>query len=195
MTVSNEFIQAKENARVSLQKAVRNKEVDAEILSVLDLINQFDEYYTSSSCAGRVVVLELPELGDKQHARFLGKWHRSVDVDEIVAVAQMAGSGQIWLLAQSPIFHIGVCSYKSAGQLVKTAVSCGFKNSGIKSFGRKIVVEVCSTERLDTPIGVDGELLCTTAHLCLLVDSANEVMGKSQEKLAKFQLKLREIYI
>ena len=195
MTTLNNFIQAKENALVSLQEAIKNKEVDAGILPVLELINQCDEYYTSSSCAGRVVVLELPELGDKQHARFLGRWHRPVDVDEIVAAARTARSGQIWLLAQSPIFHIGVNSYQSAGNLVKTAISCSFKNSGIKSFGQKIVVEVCSTERLDTPIGIDGGLLCSTTHLRLLVDCANQIIEKSREKIEKFETKLREIYI
>jgi len=119
MTVSNEFVQAKENARVSLQIAIKNKEVDAEILPVLDLINQFDEYYTSSSCAGRIVLLELPQIGDKKNAKFLGKWHRNIESNELISSIKKAKKGQLWFLAQSPIIHVVAKTNNDAENILK----------------------------------------------------------------------------
>jgi tRNA wybutosine-synthesizing protein 3 len=195
MTVRKEFLDSKEKAQKMLMKAVKDEKVDEEILPILKLINNFEEYYTSSSCAGRIVLLEIPNIGDKKNAKFLSKWHRRVKSNEINVAAKKAKKGQLWLLAQSPIIHVVANTNEMADKMVKTAISCGFKNSGVKSIGKKIVVEVCSTERLDAPIGIDGSLFCNKEYLQLLVKIANEVIERSDNKLSRFKIKLSNIYI
>ena len=76
--------------------------------------------------------------------------------------------------------------------MLKNAISCGFKHSGLKSFGKKIVVEVCSTERLDAPVGKDGLLFCNDEYLDLLVNISNEIIQKSDAKLNRFEKNLRK---
>ena len=195
MMAEKEFLDAKEKALKSLEKACNEKKVDEGILPILSLINNFKEYYTSTSCAGRIVLLEIPNIGDKKNAKFLGKWHRIIEPDEIKVAAKKAKKGLLWLLAQSPIIHIGSNTNEMADNMVKTAISCGFKNSGVKSIGKKIIVEVCSTERLDAPIGRDGSLFCDEEYLQLLAEISNEVFEKSKDKLLRFKVKLDDIYI
>ena len=195
MSAKNEFLLAKEKAMISLKNAINKKTVDEEILAILYLINKMEDYYTSSSCAGRILVLELPRIGDKQHARFLGKWHHVIASEEVMKVVKHAEKGLIWLLAQSPIFHIGVRSSEMADRLVKVSNSCGFKNSGMRSLGKTIVVEIASTERLDAPIGKHRKLFCSLEHLDLLVDIANDIIKKSKEKIQRLEKKLGVIYI
>ena len=190
--VKKEFLDAKEQALKSLEQACIDMKADKEILPLLSLINEFEDCYTSSSCAGRTVLLEIPRIGDKKRAEFLGKWHRTIGVNEVKKAAKKAKNGLIWLLAQSPIFHIVVASNELADKLVKTAVASGFKHSGIKSTGKKIVVEVCSTERLDAPIGKDGFLFCNDEYLQLLIDISNEVFEASKTKISQFEGKLRQ---
>lgn len=185
--MKKEYIDAKEKALIALEKACVNKEVDEAILPLLHSINSIEGFYTSSSCAGRSVLLEIPRIGDKRAAEFLGIWHRQITAEELLDAAKKAKTGLLWLLAQAPILHIGVATLESADALVKTAVSCGFKNSSVKSTGKKIVIELCSTERLDAPIGRDGQLFCENEHLLLLVEIANEVMARSSEKLCRLQ--------
>ena len=187
MSVKKEFIAGKKNALESLQKACNEKKVDQEILPILRLINDSASYYTSSSCAGRIVLLEIPHIGDKKRAVFLGKWHRTIESKEIKESVEKANRGLLWFLAQSPIIHIVSDTYESADTMVKTAIACGFKNSGFKSLGKKIVIEICSTERLDAPVGRNGKLFCDNEYLDLLVDIANDVFMKSKEKLARFE--------
>jgi tRNA wybutosine-synthesizing protein 3 len=189
------FLDAKKKAQDLLISACENDEVDEQVLPILERLNRSEEFYTSSSCAGRIVVLEIPSIGDKKSARFLGKWHRTIQEAELLTAVENAEKGLIWVLAQSPIFHIGTRNIKNAEKMVKLAVSCGFKNSGVKTLGKHIIVEVCSTERLDAPIGKNGELFCHGEYLGLLIDIANDVMVRSREKLQDFHSFLEDIYI
>lgn len=188
------FESGKQHALTLLQTAIESKKVDTQILPILHLINQHQSYYTSSSCAGRVVLLQLPSLGDKKNAVFLGKWHNTVTLDEITKASQTATTGLVWLLSQSPIIHVIAKNLEAADKLVKTAISSGLKNSGFKLYDKKIVIELCSTERLDAPIGENNTLFCTQDHLVLLIKIANEIITKSQEKMKKFQRELHNLF-
>lgn len=193
MNIERDFLEGKKSALTKLQKAFKEKKVDEGVLPILNIINESDDYYTSSSCYGRIVLLEIPNIGDKKAAKFLGKWHRTIDVNELIDASKKAKYGQIWLLSQSPIIHISTKTNEAADRLLKTAIACGFKNSGIKSLGRKIVVEVCSTERFDAPVGKDGVLFCNKEHLELLTDISNEILKKSTQKLKKFEKNLGKV--
>ena len=192
MTIK-EYLDAKEKAIKSLQDAYKKQRVDEGISSILESINKIEGFYTSSSCAGRIVVLEIPQIGDKKAARFLGIWHRIIEPRDITTAATKATTGLLWLIAQAPIIHIGAQSLDLADTMVKTAVSSGFKNSAVKSTGKRIMIEICSTERLDAPIGRDGALFCTDEHLSLMVEISNEVVRRSMEKLGKFAKKIGKI--
>ncbi len=63
-----EFFDAKEIALKSLMEASIEGKVDEGIVSILDQINKIQGFYTSSSCAGRIVLLEIPQIGDKRGA-------------------------------------------------------------------------------------------------------------------------------
>lgn len=189
---NNNFLKLKEKAFHSFEKAKTENKVDGKIINLLEKINGFENFYTSSSCSGRIVVLEIPEIGDKKKARFLGKWHRKVNFEEINVSVKKSKKDMVWVLAQSPIIHIGVDNQDRADFLVKLGVSCGFKNSGIKSIVNKITVEICSTERLDAPVGKDGELFCDRNYLELLVELANDIIIRSDKKLFRLQSALDE---
>lgn len=192
MTGEKGFLEGKAKALQSLEKAQSENKVDYEIMPILNMINDSQEYYTSSSCSGRIVLLEIPSIGDKKQAKFLGKWHRTIEPDEILSAAKKAKTGLLWLLAQPPIIHISSNKKETADKMVKIANTSGFKNSGVKSISKNIVVEVCSTERLDAPVGRDGVLFCNGEYLQLLVYIANEVIEKSTVKLHRFEQKLRK---
>lgn len=185
-----EFLDAKENALQSLSEAYNKEKVDEGISQILTLINRIEGLYTSSSCAGRIVLLEIPSVGDKRAASFLGVWHRTIHSSELCSSSDHAHRGLLWLLAQSPILHIGAETLHLADTMVKLAVSCGFKNSALKSTEKKIVLEICSTERLDAPIGRDGVLFCNSEYLDLLIEISNEIIQRSQKKLDRLAKKI-----
>ena len=191
--IEKEYLDAKEKALQKLATATADHKVDEKILPLLTILNRVEGIYTSSSCSGRIVLLQIPRIGDKKRAEFLGIWHGTISPSEITLAATKATQGLLWLLAQAPILHIGVQTSQLGDLLVKTAVSSGFKNSGIKSTGKKIVLELSSTERLDAPIGRDGRLFCEKEYLHLLTEIANEVIERSQEKLIRFEKNLKKL--
>jgi tRNA wybutosine-synthesizing protein 3 len=193
MYIESNFLLHKLKAIKKLNKAKIEKNVDVGIIPTLDLINSKKEYYTTSSCFGRIILLEIPMIGDKRNAHFLGKWHRTVKSEEILKVSIKATNGLLWLIAQSPIIHIGAKTNTSANKLLKIAVKSGLKNSGLKSIDRNVIVEIVSTERLDAPIGKDGKLYCNGKYLSLLVDIANDVFERSSLKIQKFYDNLKNI--
>jgi len=192
MDIERDFLTGKKRALQKLNQAINESKVDKTILPLLTIINESTNYYTSSSCAGRIVLLQLPQIGDKQNAQFLRKWHRTIEPGELVSASKSADVGQLWLLAQSPIIHLTAKTTAVADSMLKTAIACGFKNSGLKSVSKKIVVELCSTERLDVPIGKNGVLFCNEEYLQLLVTIANEIMERSRRKLHVFEEELKK---
>jgi tRNA wybutosine-synthesizing protein 3 len=192
MNVKRDFFYAKKRAINSFEKAHSEKKIDQKILSILNIINKSSVYFTTSSCSGRIVLLEIPRFGDKKNAKFLGKWHKTIEFDEILSSLISANKGQIWLLAQSSIIHVVAADLQAADKIIKIANTSGFKNSGIKSINRKIICEICSTERLDTPIGSNKVLLCDKDFLIFLVNIANEIIEKSNKKLLRFEQILKK---
>ena len=190
-----EFFKAKEKALKSLEKACSENKTDKQIMPILHIINNIIGCYTTSSCAGRTVLLEIPKIGDKKAAKFLGKWHGTIKISDITKASEKAEKGMIWILAQSPVIHIGCNDIIIADKLLKTAIASGFKHSGLKSSRRKIIVEVCSTERLDSPVGKDGNLFCNEEYLQLLVDISNEIFRASNIKISQFEVNLRQNFV
>ena len=189
------FNKHKQNALQKYQIAKKEKKVDEMIIPLLDKINGMESFFTTSSCAGRIVVLQLPQIGDKKNALFLGKWHRTIDENELLETMNDYESDQLWLLGQPPIFHIGCHSIETADQMVKLGISSGMKHSGIKSIQDQIIVELCSTERIDMPIGDNGVLLVDNTFLLFLLSKANKMINKAQHKLKRFEQNVQSFSI
>jgi tRNA wybutosine-synthesizing protein 3 len=160
-----------------LDNKICEGEVDEEILPIIEKINSNPNYFTTSSCAGRIALIELPEIGDKEGAEFLGKWHREVEVEEVKAAYSKAKDATtIFFLAQSPIIHVRCKNLESAVALRNTAVESGLKYSTLKSLTlnsnlepQKIVVEI---------------------YISFLVENANLALKRARQKLEKFQQNL-----
>lgn len=189
------FTDHKKNALAKLKIALEKNNVDSKVISLLKKINAIDSYFTTSSCAGRIVVLQLPEIGNKKQAVFLGRWHRKVTFNEVWNALLSFEKGDAWLLTQPPIFHIGCRSLSTANELMKLGVSCGFKHSGIRSFSAQIIVELQSTERMDMPLGRNGDRFVDKRIISLLVDTANTALIRAQKKLLRLENKIEDLII
>jgi len=178
---------------------LRNKGADQEVEEVLQKLNVLEDFFTTSSCSGRIALISLPEIGAKREARFIGKWHRPVTKEEVleaISSAKASRNGDVWFIAQSPIVHVACRTLEKATTLLRIAIESGFKYSGIKAIARhngRVVVEIMSTERMDVPLATDDRMLCSEAHLDFIVAQANLMLKRSKEKLKRFSLRLNEL--
>lgn len=175
-------------AMEKLEEALRLELVDKDVIPLLEKINSREEYFTTSSCSGRIAVMQMPDFGDKVNARWLGKWHREVGLEEVLEAVRKHDGGMLWLMVHSPILHVASKTLEDAVRLLNVGVLSGFKNSSIKSIShKKLVVEIHSTERLDIPLGEDGELWVGEDYLARAVEMANRQLRRAKGKLKKLE--------
>lgn len=169
---------------------------DAEVVPVLERLNGLEDYFTTSSCAGRIVLIQLPAVGAKREAVFVGTWHRAVEVGEVLgamAAAPASTDGALWLIVQAPILHVACSDVQMAVALLRLALDAGFKYSGMKGLAAhagRVVVEVMSTERMDVPLVADGTRFYTERYLAFLISTANALLTRGRAKLERFHASL-----
>ncbi len=190
--------------RVALERLSREG-ADDDILGLIELLNSSEDYFTTSSCAGRIILLCIPWIGAKREAKFVAKWHRKVSKEEVLKAIAVwkedereekrerekkdpdgEGGDELWLSSQSPILHVACASMDKAKQLLNMAIESGFKYSGIKSVSEwRMMVEIMSTERMDVPLGRDGVLFCDDSYLDFIISKANLMLDRGRHKLKR----------
>ncbi|MFH0863427.1 MAG: hypothetical protein V1875_10440 [Candidatus Altiarchaeota archaeon] len=180
------FCGRKTDALNNLAAAERLGDMDVELKPLLDAINSMPDYYTTSSCAGRVVLME--DLGSKKDSRFVGKWHSKVSSDEVLELLTPK-KGVVWFRYESPILHVMARTMEKAEEFLLLCRESGFKRAGIQSLKEeRILIEVLSTERIDAPVMAGEKLLVPAEYVRYLVEQANkkhEAGAKKLEKLLK----------
>ncbi|MFH1071987.1 MAG: tRNA wybutosine-synthesizing 3 family protein [Nanoarchaeota archaeon] len=174
-------------------------EVDKEIIPLLDAINARKGYYTTSSCAGRIVILEKDDAGKRKDCRWLFVSHLPVaDAREVSAVLQHPGTKQAWLKMESFIVHICARDIGAAKRLLEMARICGLKRAGIVSFSERIIIEVIGNEAMELLIAEKGKLLVTDEYLERTISAANAKLKRNAEKMEEFRrvvLQSRELFM
>ena len=168
-----------------LTKVDRSKagNIDEPIVPLVDSINALENYYTTSSCAGRIVLLRTAVR--REETEWLFKTHELADFRELQKSLLKLPAEEVLFKMESPIIHVVCRDMDSAMKFLYFAKEAGFKRSGIFSVGRKITLEIVSTERLDVPISVKGSLLVTEDYISYLVERGNELLSSAREKITK----------
>ena len=189
------FLEDKKRTLTNLELAIREGLVDEEIIPILNKINNLSNYYTTSSCIGRVGIMEIPkDKNPKLYSRWLGKWHHYATYDEMFNALKERKNGYIVFVMNSPILHIACKDIESAKKMLELAIHSGLKASSIKSVSdRRVIVEILTTYKVDAPIGEDGELFVDDNYLKFLLDYSNLKLKKAREILMRWVNRLDEL--
>jgi len=172
--------------QLSKKDASNIGEWDVKIKGLCEKLNKRKEYYTTSSCAGRVVLLK--ETGVKQPGAFLFRTHDKIKLNELKKVLKEVDYGGLVQFKQSTcILHIACLDLKSAQSLVDKAKLSGWKHSGIMGSGKRFMVELHSTEQLDFPVMSGGKILVDDDFLKLVVVEANKRLEKVWGKIERLK--------
>lgn len=188
------WLEAKNQALRVLEDHRRLNRVDRDIIRVLDAINRHPDYFTTSSCSGRIQVVEAEILTLRRGFRSLGKWHEPPDPDEVVKVVLegvRSGARNLWLTVQPPIIHVASRTIESARLLLDVARESGFKHSGLISL-RYNLVEVNASERADIPLVIDGVQIVTGSDKLVRVSYlTTRLLSRVKEKLRRLEWEFR----
>ena len=81
-------------------------EIDKPILNLINKINKSKNYYTTSSCSGRIVLL-AKKLGEKQGAKWLFCSHERVSFKEIKKALQKLSTLNVNAISLTPFAYFG----------------------------------------------------------------------------------------
>jgi tRNA wybutosine-synthesizing protein 3 len=187
------FKMQRDKAMKQLAEARKEGKADEDIAVLVDIINFHENLYTTSSCAGRICLMQTPRVHDKLESKWLGKWHGEVEFNELNDALAEHDKGVVYLQAECPILHVVTKDLDSAKDLLFKAHTCGFKRSGIHSIspGRN-VLEILSTESMEAPIAEDGAIFVNDEYLEFLRQIANIKLRSGRVKIGRLENELKK---
>ncbi len=191
----NKFNAQKHRAMQKFEFALSKDEVDKDIIGFLKKFNEKKFYYTSSSCAGRIILLH--DLGGKKYSYFADRWHRKVTVEEVIESIEKFCNGEesckgiLWFKQEPIIMHIVAYSLEHAKNILEIAIKHGLKHSGIMALSdQRYIVEINGNERMSVPLVYNNKLLieddALPQYLFSIIEIANKNFEKNEHKREKF---------
>jgi tRNA wybutosine-synthesizing protein 3 len=181
--VRDSFLQRKKDV---LSKADKSSigEWDEKIKSLCNKINSLEDFYTTSSCSGRIIL--MVEQDKKAPGLFVKVWHDKINFEDLEReISLKNGSNKnIKFKTESPIIHVACKDLNLASDFLEKAKHAGFKRSGILSLGKNIMLELNSTEKLEFPVINNGKVLVGEEFLSLVVKNSNEKLEKGWQKIS-----------
>jgi len=179
------FEQRKKDVLAKLDKSSIGK-WDEKILKLCEKINSLENYYTTSSCSGRILVMQDQEKKGPNLFELVS--HDLISYEKFMKCLPTNFHKRSFKFKQEPlILHVMCNELESAKKLLEKAQLSGWKRSGIIFAEKRIVVELLSTEKLEFPLISDGEFLVDEKFLKIVLKKANENMKRGWKKIQKLE--------
>jgi tRNA wybutosine-synthesizing protein 3 len=185
------FEKDKQNSLSKKDKSAKGS-VDKDIKELCSRINSLDDYYTTSSCAGRTVLIKLPESGKKNEAEWLFVSHTPVEPANTCLFSDKINNynipdEEVWFKFEPFILHVACRDIEAANRMISAVHESGMKRAGIISLGKKIVIEIIGNEHIAAPLSKKKKLFVDEKYIQELAFSANAMMTKNLDNIKKLE--------
>src|SRR3989344_511777 len=171
------FLRRKTSVLSKIDKSFIGK-WDEKIIPLCNKINSSPNYYTTSSCAGRIVL--MISQNKKSHNLFLKISNELISFNWLKNnLNEIIKNKFVKFKCEPPIIHIICRNLESASLLLEKAKSSGMKHSGIHYFGKSIILEIHGDDKLEFPIINKNKILVDDNFLKLVAKESNEKLKKS----------------
>lgn len=180
------FLKRKQDVLSKQDKSHKNS-WDEKIFKLCDKINSLENYYTTSSCSGRVVLMINQDK--KEGDLFVFVSHDKVSFEELKKELDNAvkQNKKIKFKLEPCILHTACKTLEDAEKLYNKAKLAGWKKSGIVGIKNGFTLELNSTERLEFPIIDRRKILTDDEFLKIIADESNKKLEKSWLKIKKLE--------
>ena len=177
------FIQRKKAILSKLDKSSIG-EWDEKIVELCHKLNRSNNYYTTSSCSGRIVLMIDQEK--KSPGLFLAVSHDLISFDWLKKNLEKIENKVVKFKCEPPILHVACKDLENASKLLEKAKKSGLKHSGINALGKNIILELNGSDKLEFPI-IKSKILVDDNFLKLIVKQSNEKLKKSWKNILRLQ--------
>lgn len=187
------FEMTKKHHQKTYEEAKKMGRMDEDFIKLCDFVLQTKNYFTSSSCAGRIALISLGEEEEKKESAFYRKWHRMVEEKEVIDAVKKFEGKILWFKQEPLILHLGTNTIENAKTILLLCEKAGIKRAGIKVAKKgKFIVEILGTQNLAVPIK-EGNIITSEEYLKYLIKKANEKFNKNKELIIRLEKEAKKI--
>ncbi|XP_053749874.1 tRNA wybutosine-synthesizing protein 3 homolog isoform X3 [Panthera pardus] len=142
----------------------RKGSVDEDVVELVQLLNGREQYFTTSSCAGRIILLDGNINGfevQKQNCCWLLVTHKPCVKDDVI-VALKKANGDAILKFEPLILHVQCRQLQDAQ-----------------------ILAIRSTHGLEVPLSHKGKLMVTEEYIDFLLKIANQKMEENKKRIER----------
>ncbi len=192
-----EFSVLKAKFEKKLKEAKEKGLVDEPIVPLLELVNSYDDFFSTSSCAGRIILIAIHPSWKKNVSKIFFKSHYQVNAEE-VWTALLDGAQKfkypLYFKQEPFILHISASTVQNALKMLSIAQVSGIKHSGIVNISKnRVTLELQSIERVDAIVANEGKILIDLKYLSELVRDANLKLTITREKMQRLFDNLKKL--
>ena len=172
----------------------RKGSIDGRVRKLVNKINSLDDFFTTSSCSGRIMLFSLPKSNKKNEVQYLFTSHIKIKNNDIKKILKTIIAkiklknikDDIWFRMDGAILHVASNNTNSARKLLNIARDIGFRRSGIISLGKnRVTMELVSTENIEAIVSKKGRLVIGEDYLKVLIKEGNAKLEKTWKKIDK----------
>jgi tRNA wybutosine-synthesizing protein 3 len=167
----------------------RKGSIDARVAGLVRKINSLGNFYTTSSCAGRIMVY-AKRSEKKYDTDWLYVSHEPAKFSAMSKALESLPQCPVWFREEPMILHVCARSIADGQGILDLARECGFKRSGIMATGKRVMVEFTGTEIMDTIIAERGKLVVPLGYVKKLVAEANRKLKRNFGKIKLLEGKI-----
>lgn len=167
-----------------LYKPDRSKKgnVDEHIKDLINTINNHENYYTTSSCSGRVNLMTVAKSGIKKDHEWIYMTHDTPDENEawnsLQKYAESNPDEDVWIRSQPTILHVCAKDIESAQIMMDIMIGIGYKRTGIRATKKRIIIESLGPEFVDAPVYINQKIIVTKEYFDELINQSKIKMNK-----------------
>lgn len=166
--------------------------IDNGVQEIVTLVNNHLEYFTTSSCAGRIYLWKEPKSGKKKDVDFIFLKHGKLSAADVKTIKQLILPKEtIWLRVEPIILHV-CCKELDAAQRFLDIAKKLFKKSCFLSIKNKIILEVRGSEIMEVPLAERNNWLVSEDYFDCLIKKANERYSRIEKKNDEFLYLLKQ---
>jgi tRNA wybutosine-synthesizing protein 3 len=182
----NSFNQRKKDVLSKIDKSSIGK-WDEKISGLCGKINSKENYYTTSSCSGRILLMIDQEK--KGEDLFLFVSHDKISFNKLKGelISASKKNKDVKFKMEPCILHVACETLEDAEKFFEIGKNAGWKRLGIIGTRNGFTFELNSTEKLEFPIIQNKKILVDDNFLKIILEDANKKLEMGWEKIKKLE--------
>lgn len=194
MQNNGKFETIKTNAAETLHIAIREKKIDPLMIDISQFMEKTPHFFTTSTCSGRITLMDLNENESKKENVFYRKWHSTATFSDVWnGIEAYDKKGNLWLRQDAFVYVIGTNTWENVKRIIRACQEAGVKRYGVHHFeDEKILMEIFGTQNMSIPLSTKGKMLVDKEAVREWVKIANRKWKQNETKRKQFEKILKK---